>query len=48
MKSSVKILALMAFGLVLLSSTGCDKLRARDQLNKGVAAYRNGKIRRGD
>ncbi|MGA9042703.1 MAG: tetratricopeptide repeat protein [Terriglobales bacterium] len=43
MKSSVKILALMAFGLVLLSSTGCDKLRARDQLNKGVAAYRNGK-----
>jgi tetratricopeptide (TPR) repeat protein len=43
MKLSVKILALLAFGLVLLSATGCDKLRARDQLNKGVAAYRNGK-----
>jgi len=37
------MLALMAVGLVLLSATGCDKLRARDQLNKGVAAYRNGK-----
>jgi len=37
------MLALMAFGLVLLSTTGCDKLKARDQLNKGVAAYRNGK-----
>ena len=33
----------MAFSLVLLSTTGCDKLKARDQLNKGVAAYRNGK-----
>jgi tetratricopeptide (TPR) repeat protein len=37
------MLALMAVGLMLLSTTGCDKLRARDQLNKGVAAYRNGK-----
>jgi len=33
----------MAVSVVLLSATGCDKLRARDQLNKGVAAYRNGK-----
>lgn len=43
MKPSVKMLALMAVGLVLFSATGCDKLKARDQLNKGVAAYRNGK-----
>jgi hypothetical protein len=43
MKPSVKFLALIAFGMVLLSTTGCDKLKARDQLNKGVAAYRNGK-----
>jgi hypothetical protein len=43
MKLSVKISAFMALGLVLLSTTGCDKLKARDQLNKGVAAYRNGK-----
>jgi len=27
--------------LLVLSATGCDKLRARDQLNKGVAAYKN-------
>src|SRR5580704_16348182 len=43
MKPRVRMLALMAVGLMLLSTTGCDKLRARDQLNKGVAAYRNGK-----
>jgi Tetratricopeptide repeat len=43
MKLSIKILALMAVSLVLFSTTGCDKLKARDQLNKGVAAYRNGK-----
>lgn len=35
------MLALTAVGLVLLSATGCDKLRARDQLNKGVQAYKN-------
>jgi tetratricopeptide (TPR) repeat protein len=29
---------LLAFG-----ASGCDKLRARDQLNKGIAAYRDGK-----
>ncbi len=44
MKLSVKLLALMAVSLTLFSATGCDKLKARDQLNKGVAAYRNGKI----
>jgi hypothetical protein len=43
MTLSVKVLALVAVSLVLFSATGCDKLRARDQLNKGVAAYRNGK-----
>jgi tetratricopeptide (TPR) repeat protein len=29
---------------VAFSATGCDKLKARDQLNKGVAAYRDGKF----
>jgi tetratricopeptide (TPR) repeat protein len=29
--------------LALLSTIGCGKLRARDQLNKGVTAYRNAK-----
>jgi len=43
MKNSVRLLALMAAGLVLFSATGCDKLRARDQLNKGVASYKNAK-----
>jgi hypothetical protein len=43
MKLSVKLFAFMVFAVVLLSTTGCDKLKARDQLNKGVAAYRNGK-----
>jgi tetratricopeptide (TPR) repeat protein len=41
MKISVRMLVLMAVGLVLLSATGCDKLKARDQLNKGVQAYKN-------
>jgi len=41
MKKSVRVLALMAVGLVMLSSAGCNKLRARDQLNKGVASYKN-------
>jgi len=29
--------------LAILSSVGCGKLRARDQLNKGVTAYKNAK-----
>src|SRR6476659_11135007 len=43
MKKLIQVLALMAAGLVLLSTTGCAKLRARDQLNKGVQAYKNAK-----
>ena len=37
------MLALMAVGLALLSTTGCAKLQARDQLNKGVQSYKNAK-----
>jgi tetratricopeptide (TPR) repeat protein len=33
----------MAVGLSLFAASGCDKLRARDQLNKGVASYKNAK-----
>lgn len=36
-----RIFALVAAAALLLSVTGCDKLRARDQLNKGVASYKN-------
>ena len=43
MKTSVRVLALFAAGLMLLSTMGCAKLRARDQLNKGVLAYKNAK-----
>jgi tetratricopeptide (TPR) repeat protein len=41
MKTSLKVMAVAGAILVMLSTTGCDKLRARDQLNKGVASYKN-------
>ncbi|HEY1264677.1 MAG TPA: tetratricopeptide repeat protein [Terriglobales bacterium] len=41
MKKSVRVLAVLAFAVTLLSTVGCDKLRARDQLNKGVQAYKS-------
>jgi len=40
---SVALLALATFA-VAFGSTGCDKLKARDLLNKGVAAYKDGKF----
>ena len=43
MKTSVRVLALLAAGLMLFTTTGCEKLRARDQLNEGVLAYKNAK-----
>ncbi len=41
MRTSLKVLAVAGAILIVLSATGCDKLRARDQLNKGVASYKN-------
>jgi tetratricopeptide repeat protein len=41
MNKNVKLLTLAAVALALVCSVGCDKLRARDQLNKGVGAYKN-------
>ncbi len=43
MNKHFRMLALAAAALVLFSSVGCGKLRARDQLNKGVTAYKNAK-----
>jgi tetratricopeptide (TPR) repeat protein len=43
MKNYVRGLALVAVGLALISTAGCNKLRARDQLNKGVQSYKNAK-----
>ncbi|HUN87322.1 MAG TPA: tetratricopeptide repeat protein [Terriglobales bacterium] len=44
MKRSAKVLAFFMLALLLLATTGCNKLRARDQLNKGVQAYKNNKF----
>ncbi|HLH07878.1 MAG TPA: tetratricopeptide repeat protein [Terriglobales bacterium] len=43
MKKSLQLLAVVAAALMLFSATGCNKLRARDQLNKGVQSYKNAK-----
>jgi tetratricopeptide (TPR) repeat protein len=40
MNRSVRVLALVAVAMALFSAAGCSKLRARDQLNKGVQAYK--------
>jgi tetratricopeptide (TPR) repeat protein len=39
----MKILAVAIAALSLFATTGCNKLKARDQLNKGVQAYKNAK-----
>jgi tetratricopeptide (TPR) repeat protein len=43
MDKHIRLLTLAAAALALFSSVGCSKLRARDQLNKGVTAYKNAK-----
>jgi len=41
MTKRFRMLVLSAAALAMLSATGCEKLKARDQLNKGVQAYKN-------
>jgi tetratricopeptide (TPR) repeat protein len=41
MNRTLRLLTLAAVVLALFSSLGCDKLKARDQLNKGVKAYKD-------
>jgi tetratricopeptide (TPR) repeat protein len=41
MNKNLRSFWLAVVALALLSSLGCSKLRARDQLNKGVEAYKN-------
>jgi tetratricopeptide (TPR) repeat protein len=43
MTRGARILAFVAVVFLLLGATACNKLRARDQLNKGVQAYKNAK-----
>jgi tetratricopeptide (TPR) repeat protein len=44
MNKSIRLFTLAAAMLAILSSVGCSKLRARDQLNKGVTAFKNAKF----
>jgi tetratricopeptide (TPR) repeat protein len=44
MKTTERILVVFAAALVMLCGTGCNKLKARDNLNKGVQAYKNSKF----
>ena len=41
MNKYLRLLALAAVGLAFFASVGCDKPRARDQLNKGVKEYKD-------
>jgi tetratricopeptide (TPR) repeat protein len=41
MNKSPRILILVTAMTLLISATACDKLRARDQLNKGVQSYKS-------
>jgi tetratricopeptide (TPR) repeat protein len=41
MKRNARLVAVLAVAAALLSTVGCNKLKARDQLNKGVQAYRS-------
>jgi len=39
----MSVAVLVATVVIAFGASGCDKLKARDMLNKGVAAYRDGK-----
>jgi tetratricopeptide (TPR) repeat protein len=40
--TAARVLGLVAVAVTLLGAAGCNKLKARDLLNKGVAAFKNG------
>jgi tetratricopeptide (TPR) repeat protein len=42
-RPAARAAAVLGLAVLLLSGAGCTKLRARDQLNKGVQAYKNAK-----
>jgi tetratricopeptide (TPR) repeat protein len=41
MNKTLRLMTLAVVALAIFSSVGCDKLKARDQLNKGVKAYKD-------
>src|SRR5438094_89199 len=42
MKIVLRLAIILAFAVVLLTSFGCGKLRAKDRLNEGTRAYNKG------
>jgi tetratricopeptide (TPR) repeat protein len=42
MNKRTRLAAVLAVAAALLSTLGCNKLRARDELNKGVSSYKSG------
>jgi len=40
MKNFTRLIVMAALGALLLAATGCKQLQARDQLNRGVSAFR--------
>jgi len=43
MKRTLRVVPLGMLALLVMLTAGCSKLKARDQLNKGVQAYKNAK-----
>ena len=43
MSKSARLVTVLAVAVALLNIAGCKKLQARDQLNKGIQAYKNTK-----
>ena|SRR5437016_3970929 len=43
MTKCARLVTVLAVAAAMLSACGCNKLRARDQLNQGVKAYKDGK-----
>src|ERR1700680_3724929 len=41
-RTAARVFGMVAVVVTLFGVTGCSKLKARDLLNKGVAAYKNG------
>src|SRR4029078_2361284 len=43
LRKATLLAAALAVGTLTLLGTGCNQLKSRDDLNKGVAAYKNAK-----
>ena len=39
-----RTLLTLAAGALIVFTTGCDKLKSRDHINQGIAAYKNAKF----